>query len=193
MDGILNLISSRLGDTEVANLSRTIGADQAQTQQALGAALPVLLGALARNAGRPDGAQSLHSALERDHDGSALDDVIGTFGTRQAEGAGILRHMLGDRRGAVERAVQSASGLGGDSVGKLLPAIAPLLMGALGRSRREGGLDPTALAGLLAGERQQVEGNLPRGLASLLDADGDGDITDDLAKVGKGLLGRLFK
>jgi len=70
-------------------------------------------------------------------------------------------------------------------------------MGALGKLKREHNLDAGGLAGMLANERSAVVQRAPgigTGLMDLLDADDDGQILDDLAKLGgKGLLGKLFK
>ncbi len=47
---------------------------------------------------------------------------------------------------------------------------------------------------MLAGERKVAESSRSLGgLASLLDADSDGQIADDVAKLGKGLLGKLLR
>ncbi len=72
--------------------------------------------------------------------------------------------------------------------------LAPLVMGALGRESRSKGLDVGGLTSMLAGERKVAEGSASLGgLAALLDADSDGQIADDVAKLGKGLLGKFLK
>ena len=74
--------------------------------------LPILLAALNRNASNPAGAAALHGALERDHDGSILDNLGGFLGNAQAgPGAGILKHVLGERQESTAQAVGAASGL----------------------------------------------------------------------------------
>ena len=48
---------------------------------------------------------------------------------------------------------------------------------------------------MLGGERQRAEASVPGGLgplAQILDSDGDGQVSDDLARVGGGLLRRFF-
>ena len=72
--------------------------------------------------------------------------------------------------------------------------LAPMVMGALGRQKRQQGLDAGSLAGVLGAERQQMEQSNPAMgmLGSLLDRDDDGSVVDDIAKMGKGLLGGLF-
>jgi len=94
----------------------------------------------------------------------------------------------------VENAVSQSSGLDLGSVSKLLTMLAPLVMGGLGRIRQQEGLDTGGLSSMLQGEMRSAEqkGLAPSGLLSLLDADKDGDVVDDLAKIGKGLLGNLF-
>jgi len=68
-------------------------------------------------------------------------------------------------------------------------------MGLLGRSQKKEGLDVGALVGMLGAERTQARRMAPQStglLGKLLDADGDGDVMDDVAKIGGGLLSKLF-
>ena len=193
MVGILDSLMGQLGGSPLKNLSQQIGADEKTTQGAIGAALPLLLGALARNAQDGKGASALSGALERDHDGGILDNLGGFFGGGDTSpGQGILKHVLGGKQPAVETGVAHASGLDTDSAGKLLAMLAPMVMGALGKAKRESGLDAGALAGMLSNERQAIERRAPQQmgmLGKLLDADGDGDVD-----LGDGIkaLGKLF-
>ena len=195
MASLLETLTGQLGAGGLDQLSRRLGADQGQTQQAIAAALPMLLGALARNASRPDGAAALHQALTRDHDGSALDDLARAVAHADlGDGNAILGHVLGPRRDAVETGVSRVSGLDAQRAGQLLAVLAPIVMGAIGRMQRQKQLDPASLGGALAGERQNIERAAPGlgALTALLDADGDGQIADDLiGRLGQGL-GGLF-
>ena len=188
MAGLLDVLGSRLDGSAVQQISSRLGADQAATGSAISAALPLLLGALARNASAPGGAGKLHDALARDHDGSRLDQLPDA---PPPEGDAILRHVLGDRRELAERGIARASGLDLAKVGPLLAMLAPVVMGALGRTRRERGLGPEDLAGMLQGEREAIGASSPgmMGMLSrLLDRDGDGSAVDDVG----GMLGNLF-
>ena len=188
MAGILDVLGSRLDGNAIQQISGRLGADRDTTGTAISAALPLLLGALARNASDPNGARELHDALARDHDGSRLDQPPPAPG---GEGDAILRHVLGDRREVAERGVAKASGLDLAKVGPLLAMLAPVVMGALGRTRRERSLGPEDLAVLLGGERDAINAASPgvMGMVSrLLDRDGDGSIADDVG----GMLGTLF-
>jgi hypothetical protein len=197
MASIMETLVQSLGGGGLSKLSRSLGTDEKTTESALGAALPVLLGALSKNASDPRGAESLHRALAKDHDGSALDNIGALLDDPSSgPGAGILRHVLGGKQAAVESGIGRASGLDQGSVGKMLAAVAPMVLGALGRQQRQANLDAGGLAGLLGQERQQIEREQPQAmglLGTMLDTDGDGDVDlGDLAKHGKGLLGKFL-
>ncbi len=197
MPSVFELLMDQLGGDTVRRISRQVGVREDDAKKALPDMLGVLTGALARNSSRADGAQALAAALDKDHDGSVLDNLAGYIDNfQQGPGDGILRHVLGARRPDVERNLSRNSGLDISSIGKLLTLLAPLVMGALGRSKRQGGMDVEALSGLLGAERRQAERAAPASadlLTQLLDADGDGQITDDVGKIGMGLLSKLFR
>ena len=197
MASLFETLTQTLGGDTLKQIASQVGADEKTTGTAVAAALPTLMSALARNASKDDGASSLHRALEKDHDGSILDNLGGFLGKPEAgPGEGILRHLLGNQRRAVETGLSRSSGLSAESTSKLLTTLAPILLGALGRQQKQEGLDPSKLAGLLGSERKEVERRAPEamGLAgALLDADGDGDVEiDDIAKKGLGMLGKMF-
>ena len=196
MSSLLEMLGQQLGGDAVHTISNTLGTDKGATSKAVSSALPMLLGALSNNSAKPDGAQALLGAIDRDHDGGVLDGVMDFLGTGDTSpGAGILRHVLGSRQSSVEAGIGQASGLDSASVGKVLAMLAPLVMGALGRAKREKGLDASGLASLLGGERQRAEREAPDAMGlvgQLLDSDGDGQVLDDVAKIGGSLLGGLF-
>lgn len=128
--------------------------------------------------------------------GDLLGSVLGGGGPKALDGAGILGHVFGNRRPGVERGVERASGLDGAQVGKLLALLAPLVMSALSKVRRERSLDDAGLAGYLDRERSTIERRTPNlgsgGLLGMLDRDDDGSIADDIAKIGVSLGGALL-
>jgi hypothetical protein len=234
---ILDDIRGQLDDRTIEGLAHQLGAKRDETETAIGAALPMLLGGLARNATRSsDGASSLASALDRDHDGSLLEqlggalgggDLASTLGSllggsrggsgglgdllgsvlggggatgsgrgKALDGAGILRHVFGDRRSSVETGLGKASGLQRDQVVQLLLFLAPLVMSALAKRKRDRGLDAGGLADALNHERREIERKAPGvgrgGLGSILDRDGDGEVADDLASMGANLARAFF-
>ncbi len=202
---LLNLIQSQLNDDNfMENLSQQIGgADTQKTKMAASGIATTLLGALAKNASTEEGARSLNQALEKDHDGSILDDVMGMLSgnaqpqnQRMLNGSGILNHLLGGKQNNAVNMISQVSGLDQNKTGNLMQMLAPVIMGALGKTKRQQGLDIGDLAGLLSGSfsQQRQQTSISSGLInSLLDQDGDGSIADDVANIGFKMLGNLFK
>jgi len=197
MSSILEMLGSQLGGGAIDQIASAVGGNRQQVGTVVSGALPILMGALAKNSSSSSGAAGLAGALDRDHDGSILDDVAGFLGGGGgAPGQAILGHMLGGRQPTVEQSLAKSSGLNIGQIGQILAMLAPLVMGMLGKQKRQSGLDIGGLAAMLGGERQQMEkkeSGLGGLLGSLLDSDGDGSAVDDIAKIGGGLLGKLFR
>lgn len=197
MPGLMDLLGTALGGDTQRRLGEQIGADPQATAIAIQAALPMLLSGLTRNTSQPGGAASLLNALDNDHDGSLLDNLGGllggTLGGRATNGAGILGHVLGDRQEAAQRAVAKSSGLDSAQVAQLMLALAPIVMGMLGRAKRSQGLNETGLASMLQDEHAAAAQAQPglMGLAGqLLDRNNDGSVLDELMQGLGGLLGK---
>lgn len=192
MSGIMDLLREQLGGHVMAQISTALGTQNDTTKKAIGAALPVIVGALARNAKQPGGADDVSRAVQKDHDGSIFDNLSGFLRNAQrGPGGAILGHVLGARRDSVEHQVSRATGMPAPSTNRLMEMLAPMVMGALGQKRREQDLGSVGLAGLLDEESRHLERKPEaRGVRSLLDRDGDGDIDlTDLANGMSGLFG----
>jgi len=126
---------TELLDGRADQIGRRIGADPDRTRSAIDAAVPALLAALSAEADEP----GLKTAIRQDHDGSILDQLSGyldgsaQLSPRTTNGAGILEHTLGDRQTEMAQALSAKSGLDLGSIMKLLPLLAPILMGMLGK------------------------------------------------------------
>lgn len=189
MSALLDGLMQQLGGDAVRQLGAKLGTDESTTQKAVGAALPALVGALARNAQSPDGAAALAGALDRDHDGSVLNNITAALGG--GDGASILKHVLGGKQDAVAGALGAASGLDRSQSGNLLAMLAPIVMGALGSAKRSGGLDAGGLAAMLGQEKAAISsqgGGALGSLMQLIDRDKDGSVVDDLT----GMLGKVM-
>jgi hypothetical protein len=181
---LMGLLNDALNSDTIKQISQQLGADEGATSDAIQAALPMLLGGLANNSASQSGAMSLLGALDRDHDGSILDDLAGFLGDYlSGRGAGILGHVFGDQEGAVERGVSQASGLHLSKVGPLLMMLAPIVMGALGRAHREEPMEAGDLPKELGNATQQTGGDqgLLGALSSMFDMNRDGSAVDDIA------------
>lgn len=210
MNGILDLLNSDLGKTIVSGVSNQTNQSQSKTQDVLTMALPVLTAAMKRNASTPQGAEGLLGALNSKHDGSILDNLGGLFSggvddNVVNDGGKILGHVLGNKQQHVQAAISQKSGVDANTVAQILKVAAPILLGVLGNQAKKqnvssaNGLE-NLLGGMLGGSSTSNEQSF---LESILDADGDGSVVDDVAGMvlgGKkkkgglgGLLGNLFK
>ena len=188
---IMNIVSQFMGGNEINKLSDKIGATPDQTQSAIQSLLPTLIGGMAKNASNPEGANALSNALEKDHDGGILENIGQFFGQGDtATGNGILKHVLADNRGAVENQVAQSSGLNAGQTSNLMAMLAPVLMGAMGKAKKEGGLDAGGLSGMLSG--MASKSGVSGGILGMLDKNGDGQVMDDVQDMAKNLLGGFF-
>lgn len=200
----MNLLQGALSEGMVDQLSKQVGgADKKKTAAAASGIIATLTGALAKNAQTTEGATSLNKALERDHDGSVLNDVIGMLSNQQSQGAnssmlngaGILKHVLGNQQGGAIEMISKMSGLDSGKTGSLMTMLAPVIMGALGKTKRDQGLDMAGIASLLSGtvsaEKQKNPAmNL---VTSFLDKNKDGSIVDDVARMGMNMFSNFLK
>lgn len=116
-------------------LGQRLGTSPQQTEAAMEAAIPLLLGAMTRNAQDPQGAQALAGALDQ-HDGRALD----FFGQGQApdpyEGQRILGKVFGGQQNAAANAVSRRAGIDPQLAMQVLSMAAPLVLAYLSRRRQ---------------------------------------------------------
>lgn len=187
MDAISQIITQQFSGAASKQIASRLGISEGTANTAIQIAVPLLLAALARNAAQPQGAQELHQAVANDHDGSILDNLMGYLGNPStANGAGILGHVLGPQRVTAESNLAQAAGLDQGTAGNLMELVAPVVMGALGRTQQQTGLDSSGLAQYL-GEQQQQQAAAAPGmmgmLSSMLDSNKDGSVTDDLSRI----------
>ena len=171
MQELLNTILQAQGGGLVQQLAGQFGIDESQAGSALGQLLPALTGAMKNNV-QQGGLDSVIGALSSGGHQRYLEDasLLASPDTVQ-EGNGILGHLLGskDASRSLARQASASTGLGEDVLKKMLPVAATMLMGSMSKATNQG----SAGAGLL----------------SLLDADGDGSVLDDVA----GMMGNFFK
>ena len=190
MNTISQMITQQIAGAVAGQLASRLGVSEGTARTAVQMAVPLVVAALARNASQPQGAQDLHEAVAQDHDGSILDNLMGYVSNPQeANGSGILGHVLGAQRPAVENNLAQATGLDPNAAGSLLEIVAPLVMGAVGREQQQNGLDPQGLSQYLGEQQQQAESanpDLMGSLSSMLDSNRDGSVVDDLSRIAGG-------
>ena len=203
MANLMDLLQSQLTDGLIDQLSNKLGgADKQQTAAAASGVFSTIMGALSKNASSQEGASALSNALENDHDGGVLDNFMDMLGgnaqptnTRAMNGDGILKHVLGGKQSGAIDMISKMSGLSGDKAGGLMSMLAPMIMGTLGKAKKEQGMGVEDLTSFISGSVQnhQEKGGEEMGMiGKFLDQDGDGSYMDDVAGMGMKMLGKWF-
>ncbi|HEX6044161.1 MAG TPA: DUF937 domain-containing protein [Pyrinomonadaceae bacterium] len=193
MNAITQMITQQLGGSAARTIAQRFGISETTANTAIQIAVPLLVTALARKASQPEEAQSLHQAIANEHDGSIFNNLTGYLGNPQsANGAGILGHVFGSQQPAIQNNLAQATGMDQSSAGGLLETLAPLVMGSLGQTQQQNGLDASGLSNFLNVQEQQAQETAPDTmsvLSSMLDQNKDGSSIDDLQR----LAARFFK
>lgn len=168
-------------------VSNQLGTDPRQTESALEAAVPLLLGAMTRNAAQPGGLDALAAAVNQ-HDDSAI------LGFQQGrvpdlnEGQKILGHVFGGQQQAAANALSQRAGINPQMAMQILMMVAPLILSYLSnRSRAQGG-QMGGQMGLPGGMGGQM-GGLGSILGGLLGGGMAGGAAGGLGSVLGGMLG----
>ncbi|HET6892610.1 MAG TPA: DUF937 domain-containing protein [Pyrinomonadaceae bacterium] len=187
MNAITQIITQQLSGSASRTIAQRFGISETTANTAVQIGVPLILAALARNASQPKEAESLHQAVANDHDGSIFDNLMGYLQNPQsANGAGILGHVFGSQQPTIESNLAQATGLDQNTAGGLLETLAPLVMGSLGKTQQENGLDASGLSNLLNSQQQEAQANAPDAmsmLSSMLDQNKDGSSMDDLQRM----------
>ncbi|MGN7978178.1 DUF937 domain-containing protein [Microbacterium sp. 22195] len=142
-----------LKQVPIDDIAEKFGVSTDVARQAVQEGSAAIVGGLAQNAATPAGSSAIEDALNR-HGGfsgaSKVDDVD------QADGGKILGHVFGDKQQEVtESLTKSEKTAGGIDFGKLLPILAPIIMGlianAKGGSGASGGNGGGGLGSILGG------------------------------------------
>jgi hypothetical protein len=202
MDNLFELLQGKLSDQMIDTLSKKIGEPNRQkTAEATQDALSALMAGLAKNTKKPRGAASLSKALDKDHDGSAFDNIMdmlkgdqSKIGQKATDGAGILEHIFGKDKEKVAGELSKKSSIDTSKMSSLMEMLAPLVMGALGKSKKSGGFDITDLFSMLdsSSKKQSQKSGTMDVLKQLLDRNGNGSSKNDLIGMGMRMLKRFI-
>jgi hypothetical protein len=177
---ILDAILNHQDGAAVQQLAKQFGLGNDQTISALSALVPQLASGVQQNVQQPGGLQGLLGALAGGgHDQYLNDPSQLADPSTIADGNGILGHILGSKNVShdVTASAAAQTGISQDLLKQMLPLVATLVMGSLARQTSRAGAAPAG-AGMM-GE-----------VASMLDANHDGSMVDDVAgMVGKFLGG----
>ncbi len=147
-----------------------------QASVAIDAVGPLILGGLKRQIENHGGEERLGHILDKYGDASLVDDPEGYIGraAQSEQGDPALGGLLGDSGHEAAGMLDQKLGLSAGMGAKLIPMLAPLILGMLAKKRAAAAQSDTGGGGGLGA------------LSGILDRDGDGNILDDVG-------GMLFK
>ncbi|MFI6482944.1 DUF937 domain-containing protein [Nonomuraea sp. NPDC050663] len=172
----------QLGNSGLEQIAGLLGTDVSTAKQAVEAAAGTIVGGMAVNADRPEGAEALRSALD-DHVTS--DPFNSDVSSVTRDGQGILEHVLGEQGTQQATAgISQFAGINMGTIAKLLPLLAPMVMSLLANRATKQNMDAGAVAQDLNKETTDMSSG---GLGDLL-----GAILGGSAGGGGGGLGDLL-
>jgi len=166
------LISSH-GSALVKQLAQNFHLDESTTQAAIGQMLPAITRGVQRNSASSAGMDELVKILDSGRHQSYADDPSSLINADSVEdGNKILGHVLNSKDVSRNIAGQAAAATGLDSgiLKQMLPMVAAAAMGMMSKQSAAAGNDGSAVSNMLT---------------SMLDADGDGSIADDVLDMAK--------
>ncbi|SIP97780.1 hypothetical protein SAMN05880574_10395 [Chryseobacterium sp. RU37D] len=147
---LIDLLTGNTGNQVAEQAEGKFGISKNQVIALLAVAAPLVISYLKNKSQDSKEAESLNNALDKDHDGSILDDVS-QADARQAEGGSILSHIFGGDRQNVENQLSQNTGISIDKVGPVLSMLAPVIMGYIGREKQQNNVGAGGLGDLLGG------------------------------------------
>jgi len=161
---LLDLLTGNAGNQVASQAENKFGISKNQVIALMAVAAPLIISYLRKKSQDSNEAEALNNALDRDHDGSILNDPA-QIETRQNEGNSILSHIFGSQKQNVENQLSQNTGISMDKIGPILAMLAPLVMGYIGKQKQQnnvnsGGLGDL-LGGILGGAQSQAQNGNP--------------------------------
>ena len=184
MGNLVEDFLSSMGPQVTEQLSSTLGIGKETSASIIPQVLPMILGGLRKHKENYGGEARVEHILNKYGSSSVLDDIAGLFSGKAQDPNPdpALGGLLGNAGVEASNLFSKQHGLDSGTAAKIIPMLAPVVLGYLTKTKDSG-------VGV-------------SGIASLLDADGDGNILDDVAgffgikgaagDIVGGLLGGLF-
>lgn len=157
---LIDLLTGNTGNQVAEQAENKFGISKNQIIALLAVATPLVISYLRNKSQDAKEAEALNNALDKDHDGSILDDTS-NLESRQNEGGSILSHIFGNEKNTVENQLSQNTGISMDKIGPILAMLAPVIMGYIGKEKQQnnvgaGGLGDL-LGGILGGAQSQAQ------------------------------------
>ncbi|ASK30784.1 hypothetical protein CEY12_11965 [Chryseobacterium sp. T16E-39] len=147
---LIDLLTGNTSNQVAEQAENKFGISKNQIIALLAVAAPLIISYLRNKSQDSKEAEALNNALDKDHNGSILDDSS-QVEARQAEGGSILSHIFGNDKQNVENQLSQNTGISIDKIGPVLAMLAPLIMGYIGKEKQQNNVGAGGLGDLLGG------------------------------------------
>ncbi|WP_426476138.1 DUF937 domain-containing protein [Chryseobacterium sp. CBSDS_008] len=147
---LIDLLTGNTGSQVAEQAENKFGISKNQVIALLAVAAPLIISYLRNKSQDAKEAEALNSALDKDHNGSILNDAS-QIEARQAEGGSILDHIFGGQKSTVENQLSQNTGISIDKIGPILAMLAPVVMGYIGQQKQQSNVGAGGLGDLLGG------------------------------------------
>ncbi|MCL8535694.1 DUF937 domain-containing protein [Chryseobacterium gallinarum] len=147
---LIDLLTGNTSNQVAEQAENKFGISKNQVIALLAVATPLIISYLRNKSKDAKEAEALNNALDKDHNGSILNDAS-QIEARQAEGGSILDHIFGGQKSTVENQLSQNTGISIDKIGPVLAMLAPVVMGYIGQQKQQNNVGAGGLGDLLGG------------------------------------------
>ncbi len=147
---LIDLLTGNTGNQVAEQAENKFGISKNQVIALLAVATPLIISYLRNKSQDAKEAEALNNALDKDHNGSILNDAS-QIEARQAEGGSILDHIFGGQKITVENQLSQNTGISINKIGPILAMLAPVVMGYIGQQKQQSNVGAGGLGDLLGG------------------------------------------
>lgn len=147
---LLDLLTGNTSNQVAEKAENKFGISRNQIIALLAVAAPLVISYLRNKSQDAKEAEALNNALDKDHDGSILNDSS-QLEDRESEGSSILGHIFGGDKQNVENQLSQNTGISIDKIGPVLAMLAPVIMGYIGKEKQQNNVGAGGLGDLLGG------------------------------------------
>lgn len=164
MPGFIDEFMSSMGPEVSKQLAQNLGINKNIAAQIIPQVAPLIISGLKKQKDERGGEARVDHILNKYGSADVLGNIAGLFSSKAKDASADPRlgGLLGESGVQATDMISKQFGLNPQTAMKLIPMLAPVILGALSQKRDAGGAGSS-------------------GIAALLDQDGDGSILDDVA------------
>lgn len=133
-----------LKQVPIDDIAAKLGVSHDEAKAAVEQGGAVLLGGLAKNAESDEGSAAIQNALKKHQDAKGVNSVDDVD---QSDGGKIVKHVLGAQEQDVTAKLNASEKTAGIDFGKLLPILAPIVMGLIANKNKSDSTESTESGG----------------------------------------------